>query len=78
MFLYMVFDLVLLGFLGYLGFLYFEWFSWISVSIISNLFSISISKILGLCLQDSLFQGGLSFGVSGGLSLLLMIVSLNT
>ena len=60
-----LFDLILLGFfLDILELI--EGFSWISVSISSNLFSVSVSKILYLCLLDSLFQGNLSFGVSYG------------
>ena len=37
---------------------------------LSNLFSVSISEICGLCLLDSFFQGDLFLGVSGGLSVL--------
>ena len=64
-----LFDLIL-RLLGYLGFLCFEGLSWFSVSISSNLFSVSISEICGLCLLDSFFQRDLFLGVSGGLSVL--------
>ena len=48
----------------------FERLSWLSVSINSNLFSVSISEICGLCLLDSFFQGDLFLGISSGLSML--------
>ena len=64
-----LFDLIL-RLLEYLRFLCFEGFSWHSVSICSNLFSVFISEICGLCLLDSFFQGDLFLGVSGGFSVL--------
>ena len=64
-----LFDLIL-RLLEYLGFLHFEGLSLLSVSISSNLCSISISEIFGLCLLDSFFQGNLFLGVSSGLSVL--------
>ena len=61
--------------LEYLGFLCFEGPYWLSVSISSNLFSVSISDIYGLCLLDSFFQGDLFWGVSSGLSVLSNVFS---
>ena len=55
-----LFNLIL-RLLGYLGFLCFEGLSWLSVSISSNLFSVSIIEVCGLCLLDSFFQGDLFF-----------------
>ena len=66
------FDLILLGFFRYLGFLFSGAFLAISTSL--NLFSVSINKILNLCLLESLFQRDLSFKVSSGLSLLFNFV----
>ena len=62
-----LFDLIL-RLWGSLGFLCFGGLSWLSVSISSNLFSVSISEIWGLCLLVSFFQG--DWGGSGGLSIL--------
>ena len=56
---------LILRLLGYLGFC-FEGLSWLSVSISSNLFSVSISEICGLCLLDSFFQGDLFWGLAVG------------
>ena len=55
-------------FWGYLGFLCCEGLSCLSVSISSNLFSVSISEICGLCLLDTVFQGDLFLGFSSRLS----------
>ena len=60
----------ILRLLGNLGFLRFEGLSWLSVSISSNLFSVSISEICGLCLLESFFQEDLFLGVSGELLVL--------
>ena len=52
--------------LGSLGFLCFGGLPWLSVSISSNLFSVSISEICGLCLLVSFFQGDLFGGLAVG------------
>ena len=64
-----LFDLIL-RLLVYLGFLCFEGLSWLPVSISSNLFSVSISEICGLCLLDFFFQRNLFWGASSGFSVL--------